>query len=100
MAEQALVQARMDKELRDEVADIYESIGLDIPTAIRMFFVRTKMVRGLPFDTKLPDAALTKTEAMNLIDELRREAASVPEMSLDEINAEIAEARKARKRKK
>ena len=45
MAEQALVQARMDKELRDEVADIYEALGLDIPTAIRMFFTRTKMVR-------------------------------------------------------
>ena len=57
MAEQALVQARMDKELRDEVADIYEALGLDIPTAIRMFFTRTKMVRGIPFDTTLPDPA-------------------------------------------
>lgn len=97
MAEQALVQARMDKELRDEVADIYDSLGLDIPTAIRMFFTRTKMVRGIPFDTKLPEKTITRTEALGIFNELRQEAANVPEMSLDEINAEIAEARAARK---
>lgn len=97
MAEQALVQARMDKELRDEVAEIYEALGLDIPTAIRMFFTRTKMVRGIPFETTLPEKMITRTEALEIINELRQEASAVPEMSLDEINAEIADARAARK---
>lgn len=97
MAEQALVQARMDKELRDEVADIYDSLGLDIPTAIRMFFARTKMVRGIPFDTTLPENIITRTEALEIFNDLRAQASDVPEMSLDEINAEISEARAARK---
>lgn len=97
MAEQALVQARMDKELRDEVAEIYDALGMDIPTAIRMFFTRTKMVRGIPFETVLPDKVITKSEALNIIDAMRAEASEVPEMSLDEINREIQEARAARK---
>lgn len=46
MAEQTLVQARVDIELKQEVTEIYEALGMDIPTAIRMFFVRSKMVRG------------------------------------------------------
>ena len=87
----------MDKELRDEVADIYEALGLDIPTAIRMFFTRTKMVRGIPFDTTLPEKMITRTEAAGIFNDLRMEASDVPEMSLKEINDEIAEVRMERK---
>lgn len=97
MAEQALVQARMDKELRDEVADIYEALGLDIPIAIRMFFTRTKMVRGIPFDTTLPEKMITRTEAAGIFNDLRMEVSDVPEMSLKEINDEIAEVKMERK---
>jgi len=100
MAEQALVQVRMDKELRDDVAEIYEELGMDIPTAIRMFFVRTKMVRGVPFETKLPEKQMTLREAQKAYDTLRANAADVPEMSLDEINEEIRLARSERKAKK
>ena len=54
MAEQVLIQFRADKALKQEVAEIYESIGMDMPTAFRMFMIRSKMVRGLPFDARLP----------------------------------------------
>lgn len=100
MSEQALVQARMDKELRDEVAEIYEQLGLDIPTAIRMFFTRTKMVRGIPFDTTLPEKVITRAEATENFKKMREAAADIPEMSLDEINEEIAAARRERKERR
>lgn len=93
MAEQALVQVRVDKQLKQEVTEIYESLGMDLPTAVRMFFTRSKMVRGLPFDTTLPENVITRSEAVNAFDELRRQAADVPEMTLEEINAEIKEVR-------
>lgn len=97
MAEQALVQARVDKDLKQEVAEIYEALGMDLPTAIRMFFVRSKMARGIPFDTTLPKEVVTRTEALNALDALFEQAADVPEMSLEEINAEITDARNARR---
>jgi DNA-damage-inducible protein J len=100
MAEQALVQARVDKELKQEVAEIYEALGMDLPTAIRMFFVKSKMVRGLPFDTTLPKNVLTRTEAMNALEDMFSQAADTPKMSLDEINAEIAEVRANRRAEK
>ena len=46
MAEQVLVQVRVDKKLKEEVSEIYEMLGLDLPTAIRMFLVRSKLERG------------------------------------------------------
>ena len=97
MAEQTLVQARIDKELKQEVSEIYEALGMDLPTAIRMFFVRSKIARGIPFETTLPKNVVTRTEALKALDDMFEQAADVPDMTLDEINAEIADVRAARK---
>ena len=100
MMEQVLVQARVDKELKKEVSEIYEALGMDLPTAIRMFLVRSKLVRGIPFDTTLPKAIVTRTEALNALDDMFQQASDVPEMTLNEINAEITSVRDAKKKAK
>ena len=97
MAEQALIQFRADKALKQEVSEIYESLGMDLSTAFRMFMVRSKAARGLPFPAVLPDDVITHAEALSAFELLRKQAADVPEMSLDEINAEISAARAERK---
>lgn len=98
MAEQVLIQFRADKALKQEVTEIYEKLGMDLPTAFRMFMTRSKMVKGLPFDATLPQETILREEAKNAFYALRRQAADVPEMSLDEINAEIQAVREERKR--
>lgn len=99
MAEQVLIQFRADKALKQEVAEIYESLGMDLPTAFRMFMTRSKMVKGLPFEATLPEPKITRAEAKKAFYDLREQASDIPEMSLDEINAEIAAAREERKGK-
>ena len=99
MSKQVLNQFRSDKTLRDECAAIYEAMGLDLNTAFRMFMERTRMVRGLPFPAVLPKDQMTQAEARALFYELREEAKDLPEMSLEEINAEISAARSERKSK-
>ena len=54
MAAQALVQVRIDQPLKNEVSDIFSSIGLDMTTAIRIFLQRCRQVRGIPFALTLP----------------------------------------------
>lgn len=97
MAEQVLIQFRADKKLKQEVAEIYEALGMDLPTAFRMFMTRSKMVKGLPFDATLPENMVTRAEARKAFYELREQAKDIPEISLDEINAEIAAVRAERK---
>lgn len=99
MSEQVLNQFRSDKALREECVAIYETMGMDLNTAFRMFMERTRMVRGLPFPATLPETCMTREEARQAIDDMRAEAAGLPEMTLDEINAEIAAARAERKRR-
>lgn len=99
MSEQVLIQFRADRALKQEVTEIYERLGMDLPTALRMFMTRSKMVKGLPFEATLPVRTVTRVEARNAFYELRKQAADLPELSLDEINAEIAAVRAERSSK-
>ncbi|MCI9314355.1 MAG: RelB/DinJ family addiction module antitoxin [Lachnospiraceae bacterium] len=99
MSEQVLIQFRADKALKQEVAEIYERLGMDLPTAFRMFMAKSKMVKGLPFEATLPEQTITMAEAKSAFYELRRQAGDVPEMSLDEINAEVFAVRNEKKGK-
>ena len=96
MAEQVLNQFRCDKQLREDCVAIYEAMGMDLNTAFRMFMERTRMVRGLPFPAVLPESRMTKAEAQKAINDMRADAADLPEMTLEEINAEIRAAREER----
>jgi DNA-damage-inducible protein J len=49
------------------------------------------MVKGLPFEATLPETTITRAEAKSAFYALREQASDVPEMSLDEINAEMME---------
>ena len=97
MAEQVLIQFRADKALKQDVADIYEQLGMDLPTAFRMFMKKSKQVRGLPFDAILPETN-AREDFRTAFNTLREEASDTPEMTLEEINAEISAARADRKR--
>lgn len=100
MAEQVLIQFRADKALKQEVAEIYEALGMDLPTAFRIFMNKSKQMRGLPFEARLPKESVTRAEALRAFAELREQAKDSPEMSLEEINAEISAVRTERKGKR
>ena len=39
----------MDDSLKDEAAQVFENLGIDISTAVRMFLKRAVMENGIPF---------------------------------------------------
>lgn len=53
MQAQSLIQIRVDRPLKEEVADIFSSLGMDISTAVRMFFQRCRAEKGIPFPLTL-----------------------------------------------
>ena len=52
MANTALIQLRVEPELKNEVDSILSDNGLDIPTAIRIFLAKVRRVGGIPFDVR------------------------------------------------
>ncbi|MDR0596265.1 MAG: type II toxin-antitoxin system RelB/DinJ family antitoxin [Clostridiales Family XIII bacterium] len=67
MSNTALIQARVEPELKNDVDAILNDNGLDIPTAIRMFFAKIRQVGGIPFDVKSYNA-----ETLAAMDEANR----------------------------
>lgn len=91
MTNASLVQVKVDTETKIDVTNIYESLGLDLPTAVRIFFKKSIAVGGLPFDLRNDNFS----ERWNIYKEARKsiQKNNVPEMTLDEINAEISATR-------
>jgi DNA-damage-inducible protein J len=56
MSNTALIQARIEPELKNDVDLILGDNGLDIPTAIRMYFAKIRQVGGIPFDVRTYNA--------------------------------------------
>ena len=92
----ALLQVRIDEELKNQATAIYNEIGIDISTAIRMFLKKSVQEGGLPFDPRISPATLT---AILAVDKMRTisEANGNSEITLDDINNEIKAARLERK---
>lgn len=100
MANQVTIQFQADRTLREDCDKIFASMGIDLNTALKMFMERARQERGLPFPVAPPlnhNHHMTQAEARAAIESARKEAESAPEMSLEEINAEIRAARLERK---
>ncbi|MCR5041485.1 MAG: type II toxin-antitoxin system RelB/DinJ family antitoxin [Clostridia bacterium] len=86
----SIVQIRMDSELRDSAAETFESLGLDLPTAIRIFLKKSIAVQGLPFDVR---AEIPNEETRKAIENaergigLSRSFSSVAEL-MEDLNAD------------
>ncbi|MBR5668169.1 MAG: type II toxin-antitoxin system RelB/DinJ family antitoxin, partial [Spirochaetales bacterium] len=52
MANNAVLQVRIDGNLKREAEEIYEKIGITIADAVRMFIVRSIEDQGLPFEAR------------------------------------------------
>jgi len=43
------LQVRLSRQLRDNAASALEEMGLDLPTAVRLFFTNVAKTRRIPF---------------------------------------------------
>ena len=89
-----LVQFRADDTARVRAVQICERLGIDLPTYLRMCITRLVSENGIPFSMKLEERTENRgIQAMKRASRIAEEQ-GVADMTLDEINAEIAEARK------
>ena len=89
----SVMQVRVDDDLRAKAAAVYDELGIDLPTAIRMFLKRSVAVNGVPFSMTLPkQEAYRADRAMQSLSEAAQQNGTA-DMSLDEIDAEIAASR-------
>lgn len=86
-----LVQIRVDEDLKNEATDIFEQLGLDLPTAIRVFLKKSVEESGIPFNLKISSEKKNLKQADKILKKANKEAKKngIQDISLDEINSEI-----------
>lgn len=91
----SVLQIRVEDSLKQRANDIYSRLGLDLPTAIRMFLRRSIQVNGVPFPMVLSNRSATAIEAIEAAKRISQFAKErgISDMTLEEINAEIAAVR-------
>ena len=78
MKEQVFLQLRVDKDLKEEAENILEKVGIEMPTAIRMFLKRVVLEGGIPFDTKIPEIAFHEKEMAEKSIQAERKVIFIP----------------------
>lgn len=89
-----LVQFRTEETVRMKAVNICEKLGIDLATYLRMCMSRLIQENGVPFSMKVDD--IFENKGIKAMKEASRIAAEngISDMTLDEINAEISEARR------
>lgn len=67
----AVLQTRVDAKTKQEAEGLFESLGLDITTAIRLFLRQAINQQRIPFEIVPPQYNFTD-ETLSAIDEARR----------------------------
>jgi len=60
MSKTAMIRARVEPELKEQVEAIFEKLGLSASEAISVFYRQVKLQKGLPFDVKIPNRTTRK----------------------------------------
>jgi len=88
-----LVQFRVDESDRTEAIEICSKLGIDLQSYFRICLARLIREKGIPFSMKIEEAKENKgISAMKRASKIAKEY-GISDLSLDEINAEIREAR-------
>lgn len=61
MAKTAMIRARTDEVLKEQVEGIFHKLGMTATEAINLFYRQVKLNKGMPFAVRLPNAETRKT---------------------------------------
>jgi DNA-damage-inducible protein J len=61
MNKSAMIRARIDPALKEEVENVFEELGLSTTQAITLFYQQVRLHRGLPFEVRVPNAVTRRT---------------------------------------
>ena len=88
-----LIQFRTEDTEKMKAIQILDKLGMTLPSYLRMCLSRLNQENGIPFSMKIEEEENSGISALKRASQIA-ESYGISDMTLDEINAEIAEARK------
>ncbi|EPT42667.1 type II toxin-antitoxin system RelB/DinJ family antitoxin [Streptococcus agalactiae] len=61
------VAVRVDDQLKDDATELFQSLGLDMSTAVKMFLIQSVKTQSIPFEIK-NQSSVSDEEFQNLVE--------------------------------
>ena len=61
MAKTAIIQTRIDPEVKSQAQNVLNKLNLSMSEAISLFLTQVSLSRGIPFDIKIPNTLTAET---------------------------------------
>ena len=90
---QATISIRVDQTLKRNFDSLCEAFGLSATAAFNIFMKTVVRERRIPFEIRADSSDDKRQIAQIAFDTMRQVSAGMPQMTLEEINAEIKAAR-------
>ena len=74
---------RIDEDLKNQASEVFENLGMDLPTAIRIFLRKSVMEDGIPFELRNKRAESDRIPCSWDVEELKEQL----NVSMNEIAA-------------
>lgn len=88
-----MLQVRIDDETKNKASEIFNALGLDLSTAVRIFLLKSIAVGGIPFEMNINNSTIKALQSLERMGQRSKELGN-DKLTLDEINEIIDEARK------
>ena len=80
MAKTAIIQARIDPEVKNNAQNILSKLNITMSEAISIFLTQVSLNRGIPFDIKIPNDLTSDTLLKSENEEEVHKVSSVDEL--------------------
>lgn len=103
---QSVITVRVEENVKNRFSELCTDLGMNANVAVNMFIHQMVKERGMPFVVSANRSSVNRSYAEQQWERTwrtirrRAEQSTEPELSLEEINAEIAAARSERKMRK
>lgn len=87
-----MLQVRIDDEIKNKASEIFNALGIDLSTAVRIFLLKSIAEGGIPFEMNINSSGMKAMAAMERMGQKSKELGN-DKMTLDEINEIIKETR-------
>lgn len=86
------LQIRIDDNLKEQAIALFDRLGMDLPTAVRIFLKRAVVENGMPFELK--DSPRVSIKGLEVLAALNHDAmvSGIAGMTEEEIENEITAA--------
>jgi len=82
-------QVRIDSEIKEQASKLFDSLGLDMSSAVNLFLHQCILRGGLPFSVELPQYSTDTLEAILEAKRISRDTSIKGYKTLEELKAAL-----------